>query len=96
MTTYTISDHNTLTGESPFVALHTFLVNDKNDFNEEFNEEKQEEYLEAAHTLFMLKSKNMHNPDIQISDADEKELSFMLEAILHARRALYEYKYGEL
>ncbi len=96
MTTYTIPDHNTLTNESPFVALHTFLVNDKDDFDEEFNEEKQEEYLNAAHTLFMLKSKNIHNPDVQISKSDEKELLFMLDAILNARKALYTHKYGEL
>jgi len=95
---YAILNHNTITNENSFAALHSFLINDKADdtLDANFDEEKRGEYFEAAYQLFMMRCDTLHNTNARLTQDDEKELRFMLDALIHARQAIYEHKQESL
>jgi len=99
MKTYTIPNYNTITNENSFVALHDLLVHDKADdtdaFDTEFDEEKRKEYFESAYKLFMMRCNTMHNTNAYLTKDDEKELRFMLDALIHARQAIYSHEFED-
>jgi len=96
MKKYTIPDHNQVTSDNPFKLLHTYLINDKlitdEHLDTKFDENKRIDYFNAAYDLFMLKCEHMHNTNAYMTKDDEKEMQFMIDALLHARQAIYEHK----
>ncbi len=57
---------------------------------EDFSTEKLPEYFEKGYSLFLSKLQNFKTLNRALTKEEEQELSFMLEALVHAKNARYE------
>jgi len=57
---------------------------------EEFDERKLEEYFEKSYGIFMSRLQEFREAKHQLTTKEEKELKFMLEALIDVKKSLRE------
>lgn len=79
----TTPDFIVLTDDNP--VSFPLLLHDK---WEDFNEERLQEYFQKSYEIFLNRLKEFQNLKRPLSTREEKELTFMLEALMNAKNSL--------